>query len=47
MIEGVALASGVFVGNWLVVPLVFKSSFQRGFEVGAIAASLVLLVYNI
>ena len=41
MVEGLILAAGVFVGNWLVVPLVFKRTFKEGFAIGVIAALLV------
>ena len=37
------LALGVFVGNWLVVPLVLKKrSFKDGFFIGLISAVIVL-----
>jgi hypothetical protein len=39
----VILAIGVFVGNWLVVPLLFKNKTHTyGFFVGLIAAVLIL-----
>ena len=51
MVDGPALAAavvGVFVGNWLVVPLFFKSrTFKDGFAIGVIAALLVLGFYVI
>jgi uncharacterized transporter YbjL len=40
-----ALAFGVFVGNWLVVPLILPRTFKEGFAVGLIAAILVLGFY--
>ena len=37
------LAAGVFIGNWLVVPLVFNGTTHKdGFFNGLIAAALVL-----
>ena len=39
----IALALGVFFGNWLFVPLVTKSSFNKGFVIGLIAAALVMI----
>jgi hypothetical protein len=35
---------GVFLGNWLICPLIFNYSFERGFATGAIAAVLMLAV---
>ena len=45
MKRGLMLAVGIFVGNWLVVPLVFERTFTEGLAVGALAALLVLGVY--
>ena len=47
MIEGAGLALGVFVGNWLVVPLLFKRTFKEGFAIGVIAALLMLGFYAV
>mgnify|MGYP001578376808 CR=1 len=42
------LALGVFLGNWLVVPIFFKNqSRTRGFFTGLIAAGLILLFVTI
>ena len=39
----VILALGVFLGNWLVVPLFFRSrTFKDGFFVGLIAGVICL-----
>ena len=44
----VAVALGVFLGNWLVCPLIFPNrTFTDGFAVGAIAAVLVLIIYGV
>lgn len=43
-----AVALGVFVGNWLVCPLILPNrSFTDGFAIGLIAAVLVLVIYGI
>ncbi len=49
MIEraNLAFALGVFVGNWLIIPVIFKSSFTKGFAIGVIAALLVLGFYAV
>ena len=48
MIEWLGLAAGLFVGNWLVVPLLFKKrTFKDGFAIGVIAALLTLGLYAI
>ena len=48
MVEGAGLALGVFAGNWLVAPLIFKrTTMKKGFAIGAIAALLVLGIYAI
>jgi len=39
----ITLALGVFLGNWIVVPLVFKRTFKEGFFIGIIAAVLILI----
>lgn len=45
---GLALALGVFLGNWLVVPLFLRSRTHKdGFFVGVIAAILVIAFYAI
>ena len=37
----IGLTLGIFLGNWLVVPLLFESrSFKDGFFTGLIAAGL-------
>jgi high-affinity Fe2+/Pb2+ permease len=39
----IALAFGVFIGNWLLVPLFIKDRpFKDGFWIGLIAAVLIL-----
>ena len=39
---------GVFVGNWLVCPLIMHNrTFKDGFFIGLIAAVLVLMIYGI
>ena len=44
---GLMLAAGVFIGNWLVVPLFFRSrTHVDGFFIGLIAAALVLGFYK-
>jgi hypothetical protein len=44
--HGLALAAGVFIGNWLVVPLFFRSRTHKdGFFIGVIAAILVIMFY--
>ena len=43
-----AVAIGIFLGNWLVCPLILPSrSFTDGFAIGLIAAVLVLIIYEI
>jgi len=45
---GLMLATGVFIGNWLVVPLFFRSRTHKdGFFIGVIAAVLVIAFYAI
>jgi hypothetical protein len=40
------IAFGVFIGNWLVSPLIIHSrSFTDGFWIGVIAAALVMVFY--
>lgn len=42
--SSVYLALGVFLGNWFLVPLLFKRrTFTEGFFVGLVAAILVLV----
>ena len=41
----IVVAIGVFVGNWLVVPLFCGRTFTEGFYIGLIAAALVLSFY--
>lgn len=43
MLAAIPLALGVFVGNWLIVPLFLKRSFKDGFFIGLIAAVLVFI----
>lgn len=46
MEKGLMLALGLFIGNWLVVPLILPGrSFKDGFFVGLIAATLILVVF--
>lgn len=41
-----AMALGIFVGNWLVCPLILPNrSFTDGFAIGLIAAILVMIIY--
>lgn len=43
-----ALATGVFFGNWLVVPIFFRSrTLKDGFVIGVIAAVLIIAIYGI
>jgi hypothetical protein len=32
------LSAGVFIGNWLIVPILTKRTFKDGFFIGLIAA---------
>lgn len=44
---GFSLALGVFLGNWLLCPLISQRSFKEGFWIGLMAAVLVLLAQPI
>ena len=44
MMESFALAIGVFVGNWLIAPLIFKRTFKDGFWIGLLAAMFTLMI---
>ncbi len=39
----IVLAIGVFMGNWLVVPLLTDRTHTDGFWIGVIAAILILI----
>lgn len=43
--DGLSLAAGVFLGNAVVVPMLFHGDYFRGIMTGIIAAILVLLTY--
>ena len=47
VIEGLALAAGVFIGNSIFVPMISGGGVVRGFITGFVAAALVLVIYNI
>ena len=40
-------ATGTFIGNWLIVPLIFERTFKEGFAIGILAALIVLGIYAI
>jgi hypothetical protein len=38
------LAAGAFVGNWLVIPSIFRgTTYLKGFGIGIIAAIIILI----
>lgn len=39
----VAIAIGLFLGNWLLAPYISSTSFRDGFYIGIIAAGLVMI----
>ncbi len=43
MVSVLFLTVGVFLGNWIIFPLVSKRPMRDGFFIGLIAAALVLL----
>jgi uncharacterized membrane protein YfcA len=45
--NGFAMAAGVFVGNWLLVPMLREKTFHDSFYIGLIAAVLTLVFYSI
>jgi len=45
--SSLALAAGVFFGNWLVVPLFFHKTFTDGFFTGLIAIPIVLVLCKV
>ncbi|MBT6691085.1 hypothetical protein HOB10_01985 [Candidatus Parcubacteria bacterium] len=47
MSKGWPLAVGVFLGNWLAVPVVFSNTHKEGFFIGLVAAGLVLLFFRL
>jgi hypothetical protein len=45
---GLVLALGVFLANWLVVPLFFLSRTHKdGFFIGVIAAAIVMILCKV
>jgi hypothetical protein len=44
--DALLLGLGVFIGNWLVCPLIFKErTFKDGFAIGLIAFFLVVATF--
>jgi hypothetical protein len=39
------LVTGVFIGNFLMVPLIFERTFKDGFFIGILAAIIIVIIH--